>query len=62
MSIFQYIIIYFAVGAFAGFCIELLMDKTEMNEDTSIGERILWIILWPYFVLVFIWGMYRDDE
>ena len=62
MPIFQYIMIYFLVGAVVGFCLEVVMNRVEMNEDTTLGERLSWIALWPIFVVVFIWGMYRDDE
>jgi len=61
MPILQYIMIYFLVGVVCGFCIEFIMHRFEMNEDTTLGERILWISLWPYFVLAFLYGIMKDD-
>lgn len=62
MSFLQYVMLYLLVGAIVGFCFEIIMNKTDMNEDTTLGERIAWIALWPIFVIIFIWGMYGNDK
>lgn len=62
MEILQYLMIYLLVGSLCGFCIEFIMDRTELNDDTTLGERILWVVLWPVFILAFLWGISKDDE
>jgi flagellar biosynthesis protein FliQ len=57
MDIFNIITIYLAVGVVCGISIEALMASTNLNETTSDFERFLWIIFWPFFVLIFIIGM-----
>lgn len=57
MSIFTLITIYLAIGVVTGMSIETLMSEVELNDDTTDLERFLWVILWPFFVLIFIFGM-----
>jgi hypothetical protein len=57
MSVITIITIYLGIGVIAGMSIETLMSDVELNGDTTNFERFLWIILWPIFVLIFIFGM-----
>jgi hypothetical protein len=57
MSIFDIILIYSGIGILCGMSIELLMSDTDLNEDTTNLERFIWIILWPIFVIIFLFGM-----
>jgi hypothetical protein len=59
MSLLQFILAYFAMGSLCGLSFELLMDSTELNDDTTALERISWIVFWPFFVLIFLWGMFK---
>lgn len=52
---------YFLIGAVVGFLLEYIMNATDMNDDTTVGERIVWVCLWPFFVLAFLWGMFKGD-
>jgi hypothetical protein len=52
---------YLLVGAVVGFLLEYIMNETDMNDDTTLGERVVWVIGWPIFVLAFLWGMFKDD-
>jgi len=31
-------------------------------ESATWQERLLWIVAWPIFVMIFIYGLYKDDE
>lgn len=57
MTVFNIITLYLALGAIAGMSIELLMHKVKLNDNTTNTERFLWVILWPFFVLLFLFGM-----
>ena len=53
----QIISIYFIIGVACSFCFDVLMDWTKAEQPTTFFERVLWITLWPVFVLIFITGM-----
>ena len=53
----QIISIYFTIGVVCSFCFDVLMDWTEAEQPTTFFERVMWITLWPVFVLIFITGM-----
>jgi hypothetical protein len=57
MTLLNIITIYLVLGSISGMSIEALMDRTELNDDTSNIERFLWVILWPFFVILFVIGM-----
>ena len=57
MTVFNIITLYLALGALSAMSIEFLMHKVELNDDTTNTERFLWVILWPFFVLLFLFGM-----
>ncbi len=54
---FNVIMMYIVIGMLTGMSIELLMLETDLNKDTTIFERFLWIMFWPIFVLIFLFGM-----
>lgn len=48
---------YLLIGAVCGFCFEYLMGEFKLRDEVSLSERLGWILLWPIFTLIFIWGM-----
>lgn len=48
---------YLVIGTVCAMCFEVLMKRFDMTEETGIFERLTWIAIWPYYVLVFFWGM-----
>jgi hypothetical protein len=57
MSFFEIVLAYLGIGVLCGMSIEVLMTKTDMNDDTTNFERFTWLILWPLYVILFIIGM-----
>jgi|GEM_PF-2096574 hypothetical protein len=57
----NYIIAYITIGVVCGFCFDTLYQKLDMEPATNF-ERIFWFIAWPFFVLMFLYGMFKDDE
>ena len=47
--------IYLVIGVACSLCFDILMDWTETG-PVKTYERIMWITLWPVFVLIFIFG------
>jgi hypothetical protein len=43
------------------FCFDLIYSSMDMKSATW-QERLLWIIAWPFFVMIFIYGLFKDDE
>ena len=56
-----YIFIYFSLGVGIAFCFDLIYSSMDM-EPATWRERLLWIIAWPFFVMIFIYGLFKDDE
>ena len=61
MTLFNYITLYFTTGLACAFCFDVLYTRLEVEAATW-PERILWMIAWPFFVLVFLWGIFKDDD
>jgi hypothetical protein len=57
MTFTNILLLYLTVGTVCAMCFEILMKKFDLSEDTGIIERFTWIALWPYYVLIFFWGM-----
>jgi|14_taG_2_1085336.scaffolds.fasta_scaffold01311_15 hypothetical protein len=57
----NYIIAYITIGVVCGFCFDVLYERLDM-ESASNFERIFWFIAWPFFLVIFLWGLYKDDE
>ena len=57
MSVLQIVMFYLLIGAVCGFCFEYLMGEFKLRDEVSLSERLGWILLWPIFTLIFIWGM-----
>jgi len=57
----NYIIAYITIGVVCGFCFDVLYERLDM-EPASNFERIFWFIAWPFFLVIFLWGLYKDDE
>jgi|694.fasta_scaffold99768_7 hypothetical protein len=57
MTFTNILLLYLTVGTVCAMCFEILMKKFDLSEDTGIIERFTWILLWPYYVLIFFWGM-----
>ena len=59
MTLMTMISIYLVIGVACSFCFDVLMESTGQTEETGpvkIHERIMWVTLWPIFVLIFIFG------
>ncbi len=59
--LFNCIMIYTAIGAMCGLCFDILFNKLDM-EPPSNRERLTWFIAWPFFLFMFIYGLYGDDD
>ena len=57
----NYFIAYITMGVVCGFCFDTLYQRLGM-EQASNFERISWFIAWPFFVLIFLYGIFKDDE
>jgi len=57
MTVLEYTMIYFLVGAVCGACIEFIFHSFGVGKDITMSERALWVSLWPYFVFVFVSSM-----
>lgn len=55
----NYIIIYAMLGLLFGFSVEILMHKYDLAYDVTFFERFLWLVFWPLFLLIFIYGMLK---
>lgn len=55
MTLMTMISIYLVIGVACSLCFDILMDWTETG-PVKTYERIMWITLWPVFVLIFIFG------
>ena len=57
----NYFIAYITMGVVCGFCFDILYQRLGM-EQASNFERIFWFIAWTFFVLIFLYGIFKDDE
>jgi hypothetical protein len=53
--------IYTAIGAMCGLCFDILFNKLDIDPPTN-RERLTWFIAWPFFLFMFIYGLYGDDD
>ena len=56
------ILFYLIIGIACSFCFDILMESTGQTKETGpvkTHERIMWITLWPVFVLIFIFGSFN---
>ena len=44
-----------------GLCFDILFDRLDMEPPTNF-ERLFWFIAWPFFLVIFLWGIYNDDD
>ena len=58
----QYISIYLFLGLTVSIIMELLLKQLNPTDKVTIFERIVWIALWPMFVIIFIIGMGNDQK
>jgi hypothetical protein len=49
------------IGIMCGLCFDILFDRLDMEPPTN-SERLFWFIAWPFFLVIFLWGIYNDDE
>jgi len=49
------------IGIVCGLCFDILFDRLDMEPPTNF-ERLFWFIAWPFFLVIFLWGIYNDDE
>jgi len=61
MTLFNYITLYITTGVACAFCFDVLYTRLQ-EEPATWAERILWILVWPFFVCIFLWGMFGDNE
>ena len=57
----NWLLIYIGIGVVCGLCFDILFDILDMEPPKN-SERLLWFFIWPFFLVMFIWGMYDDDE
>ena len=55
------IFIYISIGVVCGFCFDILYKELDM-EPASNFERIFWFMAWPFFLIMFLYGIFKDDE
>lgn len=53
--------IYVVLGALCALCFDILYVKLEMKPATMY-ERFLWIVSWPFFLVMFVWALWKDDD
>tara|TARA_B100000575_G_C23105922_1_gene638351 strand:+ start:1310 stop:1501 length:192 start_codon:yes stop_codon:yes gene_type:complete len=59
MTTMTIISIYLVIGVACSLCFDIMMEWTGQTKETgppTTYERIMWITLWPVFVLIFIFG------
>lgn len=61
MELINYIWLYLTVGVACAFCFDVLFTKLDI-EPATWSERLMWFVGWPVFVLVFLWGVFKDDD
>jgi len=49
------------IGIVCGLCFDILFDKLDMEPPTNF-ERLFWFIAWPFFLVIFLWGIFNDEE
>ena len=57
----NWLLIYIGIGILCGLCFDILFDKLDMEPPTAF-ERLFWVVAWPVFIVLFIWGLNRDDD
>lgn len=57
----NYIIAYITIGVLCGFCFDILFNRLDIDPPTN-RERLTWFIAWPFFLFMFIYGLYGDDD
>ncbi len=57
----NWLLIYIGIGIMCGLCFDILFDRLDMKPPTNF-ERLFWFIAWPFFLVIFMWGLYNDEE
>mgnify|MGYP000086884891 FL=1 len=57
----NWLLIYMGIGIVCGLCFDILFDRLDMEPPTNF-ERLFWFVAWPFFLVIFLWGIYSDDE
>ncbi len=57
----NWLFIYIGIGVLCGLCFDILFDRLDMEPPTN-SERLWWFVAWPFFLVMFLWGIYNDDE
>mgnify|MGYP003625111775 FL=1 len=57
----SYLLLYIGIGIICGLCFDVLYDRMDM-EQASMFERLFWFVAWPFFLIMFLYGMYKDDD
>ena len=57
----NYFIAYITMGVVCGLCFDILFDRLDMEPPTNF-ERLFWFIAWPFFLVIFLWGIFNDEE
>jgi len=57
----NYLLIYIGIGILCGLCFDILYHRMDM-EHASMFERIFWFVAWPFFLIVFLYGIYNDKD
>lgn len=57
MTPLSILLAYLTIGSICAMCFEVLTQMFDMTEQLGIVERITWILFWPFYVLIFFWGM-----
>ena len=57
----SYLLLYIGIGIICGLCFDILYDRMDM-EQASMFERLFWFVAWPFFLIMFLYGMYKDDD
>ena len=57
----SWLMLYIGIGVLCGLCFDILYHKLDMKPATMF-ERIFWFIAWPFFILIFLYGIYNDDN
>jgi len=57
----NWIMIYIGIGVTCGLCFDILFNKLDMDPPSNF-ERLFWFIGWPFFLLMFLHGIYNDKD
>lgn len=57
----NWIFIYISIGVVCGFCFDILYRELDMEPATNF-ERVFWFIAWPFFILMFLYGIFNNDD